>query len=176
MDVWEAITKRRSIRAFKAQEVTDALLLKLVEAGRWAPSGSNIQPLHFVLIRAPGQIKKIQAFAPGMSGGPPAVIAICADLALAERRGGKLGREVMCLMDAAMAAQNIALAAVEMELGTCVIRSFNPQAVQSILKLPQEIVPQLLVTVGYPTKIPTAPKRKDLEKITSWEEYLKAGD
>lgn len=175
MDVKEAIMKRRSIRAFKDEKVKDDLLIKLVDAGRWAPSGSNIQPWHFVIIRNPEQIKKIKSFAPGMLGVPAAIIAICTDMSLVEKRGGKAG-QLMCLMDAAMAAQNMALEAVEMELGTCVVRSFNPQAVQLILKLPQEIVPQLLMTIGYPANIPAAPKRKDLDKITSWEQYIQAGE
>ncbi|MGI9953074.1 nitroreductase family protein [Moorellaceae bacterium AZ2] len=173
MEVWEAITQRRSIRNFLPEPVEEAILLKLVEAGRWAPSGSNIQPWHFIIVRDKARIKKIEAFAPGMFGNPAAVVAICTDLELAEKKGGRLGREIMSLIDAGIAAQNIALAAVDMGLGTCIIRSFNPQAVQEILQLPPAIVPQLLVSVGYPEKIPPAPRRKELEEIVSWEEYGK---
>ncbi len=171
MEVFDCIVKRRSVRRYEKQEVSDELLCKLVDAGRWAPSGSNIQPLHYTIVRTPEQIKKVKAFTPGMSAEVPAVIAVCADLDLAARKGGKLGCETLAVLDAAMAAQNILLAATELGLGSCVIRSFNPEAVQTILKLPETIVPQLLVSVGYPARIPKPPRRKEIEAITSWEAY-----
>lgn len=171
MRVYDCIVKRRSIRLYEKRIVSDELLRQLVDAGRWAPSGSNIQPLHYVIVRTPEQIKKIKAFTPGMSTVVPALIAVCSDLELAGRKGGKLGVEVLAVLDAAMAAQNILLRAVELDLGTCVIRSFNPEAVQAILKLPKTIIPQLLISVGYPAKIPKPPLRKEIEAITSWETY-----
>lgn len=44
MHVEDALLSRRSIRAFEAQPVPDALMRRVLEAARWAPSGSNIQP------------------------------------------------------------------------------------------------------------------------------------
>jgi nitroreductase len=176
MEVWEAIVTRRSVRAFQPNDIEDPILLKLVEAARWAPSGSNIQPWHFIIIKNELQIKKIKAFSPGMPGIPGALIVIATDLGLAEKKGGKLARNVLSLMDAALAAHNIALAAVDIGLGTCMVRSFNPEALQEILKLPSEIVPQLIMAIGYPAKIPPAPKRKELKEIISWEIYQKEGE
>lgn len=43
-DVFEAARTRRSIRAYKADPVPPHILREIVELGRWAPSGSNIQP------------------------------------------------------------------------------------------------------------------------------------
>lgn len=171
VEVWEAIINRRSVRKFLDKPIEDKLLLKLVEAARWAPSGSNIQSWHFIIARDKLRIKKIQALAPGMFGNPMAVIVICTDLDLAERKGGKLGRNVLSLIDAAIAAQNIALAAIDLGLGTCIIRSFNPEGLQIMLKLPSLIVPQLLISVGYPEEIPLPPRRRELVEIVSWEEY-----
>jgi nitroreductase len=53
MDVMEAIQKRRSIRHFKADPVPEALLLKLLEAARLAPSGGNCQPWKFIIVKNP---------------------------------------------------------------------------------------------------------------------------
>lgn len=176
MEVFDCIVKRRSIRVYEKREVSDELLWKLVDAGRWAPSGSNIQPLHYIIVRTPEQIKKVKAFTPGMSAMVPAVIAVCTDLDLAARKGGKLGCEILAVLDAAMAAQNILLMATDLGLGTCVIRSFNPGAVQTVLNLPETIMPQLLVSVGYPARTPKPPRRKEMEAITSWEAYQGKGD
>ena len=43
-DVFAAARTRRSVRAYKPDAVPPALLREIVELGRYAPSGSNIQP------------------------------------------------------------------------------------------------------------------------------------
>ena len=50
MSVYELILKRRTIRRFKPKQVPEYLLNKLVNAGRLAPSGSNLQPLEFIVV------------------------------------------------------------------------------------------------------------------------------
>lgn len=51
MDVFEAIRKRRSIRKFKVSEIREQEIEKLLEAARLAPSGSNVQPWRFIIVR-----------------------------------------------------------------------------------------------------------------------------
>jgi len=51
MEVLEAIKKRRSIRQFTDQDVPKEFLLKILDAGRFAPSGLNNQPWRFLVIR-----------------------------------------------------------------------------------------------------------------------------
>jgi nitroreductase len=50
MDVIEAIRTRRSIRAFKADPVPKKDLQELLDIGRWAPSGGNVQPWYFEVL------------------------------------------------------------------------------------------------------------------------------
>jgi nitroreductase len=45
------LLQRKSVRAFTPQSVPDALLLRLMEAARRAPSGANLQPGTFVQVR-----------------------------------------------------------------------------------------------------------------------------
>jgi nitroreductase len=80
-------------------------------------------------------------------------------LAYALQKGGELGVKTLSLMDTAMAAQNIMLAAYAVGLGTCPIVSFHPEAVQKIIGLPAHIYPQLLISVGFPRENPPAPRR-----------------
>ncbi|MFX1416684.1 MAG: nitroreductase family protein, partial [Promethearchaeota archaeon] len=51
MDVHEVIKNRRSIRKYLDKEVKDDKVLTILEAGRWAPSASNRQPWHFIVVR-----------------------------------------------------------------------------------------------------------------------------
>jgi nitroreductase len=159
MEVLKAIQERRSIRAFRPDPVPEELLRRLVEAGIWAPSGGNAQTWRFVVVTDPAGIRRIKMLSPGLLGDPPAVIAVCQNLDEAERKGSTLGRDVLTLMDSAMAAQNIMLAAYAEGLGTCPICSFHPAGVQKLLNLPDHIAPQILISLGWPQHIPRPPRR-----------------
>lgn len=52
MDTLEAIGRRRSIRKFKPDPVASSLITRVLEAARAAPSGSNVQPWKFVVVRS----------------------------------------------------------------------------------------------------------------------------
>jgi F420 biosynthesis protein FbiB-like protein len=52
MDIREAIGRRRSIRRFKPDPVDRELITQVLEAARLAPSGSNVQPWKFVVVRS----------------------------------------------------------------------------------------------------------------------------
>ena len=174
LDVWEAIQGRRSIRSFRSDLVPEDLIRKLIlEAGIWAPTGGNAQTWRFVVVTDHDLIRKIRMVAPGILGNPPAVIAICQDLDEAERKGSKLGRDVLSLMDTALAAQNIMLTAYEQGLGTCLVASFHPGALQQIVGLPASIVPQLLMSLGYPNIKMQAPKRNS--KVVWFNGYSQEG-
>jgi len=74
-------------------------------------------------------------------------------------------------MDIAMAAQNILLTATENDLGSCVIRALSQAAIQSLLHLPSHVMPELIVSLGYPAKPAKVPSRRPGEEVVHWEEY-----
>src|SRR4030042_6403051 len=45
------IKNRRTIRRFKPDPIPDDYVEKIIEAARWAPSGFNMQPWEFVVIK-----------------------------------------------------------------------------------------------------------------------------
>lgn len=50
MDVYEAVTTRRSVRGFTDQPVSREVLRRVLSAAAWAPSGSNVQPWHIYVV------------------------------------------------------------------------------------------------------------------------------
>ena len=50
MDVFQAITTRRSIRRFKPDPVPEALIREILDAARWSPSWGNTQPWEIVVV------------------------------------------------------------------------------------------------------------------------------
>ena len=51
MDVYQCIKTRRTVREFKPDPVPQPLIWKILQAGRWAPSSSDSQPWHFIVIQ-----------------------------------------------------------------------------------------------------------------------------
>lgn len=170
-DLMSIIKKRRSVRAYEPRKVPNELLLELIEAAIWAPTGSNIQPWYFIIIKDDGVLERINAFSPGLLGNPGNLIVICTDRKRAFEKASVLGRDVLCLMDISMAAQNIMLMATEKGLGTCAVRSFNKKAISKILNLPEHISPDLIVSVGYSNKAVNAPKRRGVNEVSFFDRW-----
>src|SRR5215218_2231099 len=55
----ELVRTRRSTRHFRTDPVPPELLDELLEAARWAPSGFNLQPTHFVVVTSPDAKAKL---------------------------------------------------------------------------------------------------------------------
>jgi nitroreductase len=123
-----------------------------------------------VVVTDPEVKKKIRMVTPGLLGNPPVVVVIAQDVAKAKEMGGKMGVESLTKMDSAMAAQNLMLAACTKGLGTCVIASFHADAVRRLLRMPEDLVPQLLISVGEPDQEPAPPSRS-FDGIIWWEAY-----
>lgn len=166
MSVMDVIKSRRSVRSYLNKPVPREKLVDLIEAARWAPTAGNIQPWYFGVIDDPEVVEKINDFSPGLMGGPTSMLVICRDLQEAYRKAAEAGRDVLSLMDISMAAQNVMLRAEEMKLATCCVKSFNQRAVNKILKLPEHVVAELIISVGYPDRMPKNPPRKQVKKIT----------
>ena len=61
MDALTAILTRRSTRKFTDRPVEDEVLQKILEAGRYAPSGGNNQTTHLIVIRDPEVLRALAA-------------------------------------------------------------------------------------------------------------------
>jgi len=168
--VLRALRERRSVRQFERRSVPVDVLLGLVEAGCWAPSGGNRQAWRFIIVTDERRLRELRMVSPGFIGDPPAAIVVCESVAdLVDQSAGPDVR-ALTIADAFMAAYAITLAAHGHGLGSCIIGSFNDAAVRHLLRLPAGIVPALIVTVGYPARIPDPPQRRT-EGVWYWETY-----
>lgn len=171
MEVFEAIMSRRSVRKYKAEPIPDEFIEKILEAGRWAPTGGNLQHWKFIIVEDPKILGMIRKVSPGYLGATPFAIVVCSDRERAYKIGGKLARDYLCISDCAMAVENMLLAAHALGLGACPVKSFSPVALKEILEIPNGIEPELVVIIGYPDKKPSRPPRFPLEEITYINKY-----
>jgi nitroreductase len=175
----DIITGRRSIRSYTDQAVSGEDLDIILEAARWAPSWANTQCWEIVLVRDGGRKKALQ----DILGRNPAHNAIVdADLVLVVV--GKKGRAGFkkegpttrygdwMMFDLGIVTQNICLAAHALDLGTVIVGSFDHDAVEEVLDIPDAHAVAVMIPLGHPAEPARTPPRR---KITDWTHGEKFG-
>ncbi|MFZ5822923.1 MAG: nitroreductase family protein [Bacillota bacterium] len=171
MNVLEAIRSRRSTRAFQPKPLAPEVITAIEEAILHCPSGSNAQESHFVIVQDPVQLRRIKRFAPGLGGEPAGLVVLCSNQTEALSRGGKDTAEVLRFVNLGIAASSILLTAHSLGVGTCPVRSFHRGAVKQLLGLPEDVDPELLITLGYPAQPPRPKTSKPATEVISHERY-----
>jgi nitroreductase len=79
MDVSEAIQKRANIRRWKSLPVEREKIVKVLEAGRRAPSWGNVQPWRFIVVQDKARIEELARTCGGQPqvATAPVVIVCC---------------------------------------------------------------------------------------------------
>lgn len=157
MDLFEAIRNRRSIRRFEDRPVPEDLVKKIIEAGQWAPSACNRQDWKFIIIDSKevkeNLLKETTAYFVGKA---PLLI-----LVIYSNRTDNLEYKDH-LLTAAMAIQNMQLAAYSLGLGSCCVNNLPIKSrLRNILNIPRHYDPVSLICLGYPKAVPKPLKRKE---------------
>ena len=158
MDVISAISQRRSVRRYQRKPIDRALLVKMVNAARLAPSTINLQPLEYVVVDDDKTVRLLFPHArmgallpkqkrPTEQERPAAYIAVLVNTTIM-----KAGYEY----DIGCAAQNMLLAAVSFGLGACFIRNIDRSEIRALLKVPAEYEIDTIIAAGYPAHEPVA--------------------
>lgn len=173
MDIFEVIKGRRSIRDYRPDPIPEKDLMRILEAGIWAPSAGNLQPWEFIIVRNDDIKKRLSEAAYGQTWvwKAPIVIVVCANIHKTASIYGERGANLYCLQDTAAAIQNILLASYYLGYGTCWIGAFNEKRVKEILRMPEHVRPVALIALGKPAESPDPPPRRSLESVLHWEKY-----
>jgi nitroreductase len=131
------LLRRRSVRQFTPEVIPEVDLLRIVEAGVYAPSGSNAQNQRFLILRdheekqALGRLRYVwpypssgtmrQKKASGLIGGATAVIVVFADTSLTDRRdnGEYYIWQTLETQNSAAAIENMLNMATALGIGSC---------------------------------------------------------
>ena len=164
--------KRRSVRAYKPDEVPEELLQTVLEAGRLAPSACNKQPWRFIVVRSEtGRRALGAAYAREWFWKAPLVVAVCIlpKEAWTRSHDGKN----YAMADGALAMDHLQLAAAELGLGTCWIAAFDPAAAREILGLPDGVEIVGMTPLGFPDveANPRVRSRRPLGEIVMKERW-----
>jgi len=173
MSVYDLIVARRSIRQFGPKPVGRDILVKIVNAGRLAPSAANLQPLEFVLIDE--EVRKKEIFAclkwasaiaprgnPRPGHEPQAYVAVLVNSRI---------RDKMYEYDVGAAIENMSLAALEEGVAGCWLISIDKAKVGELLSIPDSHKLDSILALGYPAQVSKAEDFVDSTKYWQDEDF-----
>ena len=165
MDLFDAIRARASVRSLEPVTVPDEELEQILDAGRRAPSGMNVQPLQYIVIRERATLErlgKVQGFIADAS----VAIAIVADP----------GQSKFWLEDASAAAENMLLAIAALGYGSTWVEGTllrREDWAKELLGVPDHLRLIIMLPIGRPASTPAQAPKKPLEELVHHERFGK---
>ena len=189
-EVLACLLAHRSVRAYLPDALPPGTVDLLAAAAQSAASSSNLQVWSVVAVEAAERKARLAALAGGQAhiAAAPLLMVWLADLSRAERLARARDKTVegvafleafiVAVVDAALAAQNAAVAAESLGLGVCYIGAMRnkPEEVAAELGLPPNVMAVFGMTVGHPDPAsPAAVKPRLPQSVVVHRERYDAG-
>ncbi len=171
MSILNVIKKRRSVRRYRPDPIPEEVLFRVMDAARFSPSGKNLQPWKFILVKNESLKQRLvhASLRQSFIAQAPVVVVACG---FPEKCYSRMGNYMKSWpVDVAIAFEHLILQAQEEGLGTCWIGAFDESEVKSILNVPDDVRVLALTPLGYPGENPASRGRKSMEEIVSYDSF-----
>lgn len=154
MELKEALLKRRSVRKFTEESVSDDMIDELLHAAMSGPSACNRRPWAFYVVKSEEKLAKIKTASRFSKFDSPLAIVVCGNLS----RALPMQLAEYWIQDCSAATENILLRATDLGLGA-VWCGAHPQAgvmkkIREALELPNKHIPLGIIHIGHPAESP----------------------
>lgn len=156
------IKTRRSVRKFRPDPVSDDLIEKILEAGRWAPSGLNNQAWRFAVVTDRAIIAEISKLTHyrKIVLAAQTLLPVFLDTARSYHREKDIQSIGACMQNMLLEIHALGLGAVW--LGEIIKSNIE---IKRLLNLPEELELMAIIAMGYPDETPRPTKRKELKEL-----------
>ena len=163
MDTFEAIRTLLAVRRYLDRPVPEAIVRKIIEAGRLTGSAMNLQPWQFIVVQDRDTLRRLGALA---RSGPYTAEAPLAIVVAVEKTG-------YAVSDASRAIHSMLLVAWSEGVGSNWVGFGGLERVNALLGIPAGLDTLAILPFGYPAnKIGHGKKnRKPLTTIAHRERY-----
>ncbi|HKP54069.1 MAG TPA: nitroreductase family protein [Chloroflexia bacterium] len=144
MNVLEAIRRKRAVRQYTEQPLSEEVVETILRAGRRAQSSKNSQPWHFIAIRDKETLVKLSQMGDFAKHLPSATLCVAILTPDPMQRWS-------VMFDAGQAAAYMQIAAVEMGVGSCPVTLHRPEPARALLGFPEELHLNVVMAFGYPS-------------------------
>jgi nitroreductase len=163
VDTFDTIRTLLAIRSYQDKPVPDAVVRRIVEAGRLTGSGMNGQPWHFIVVRDPETLRQLGALASSGSyvAQAPLAVVVATD------------KSRFAVSDASRAIQSMMLAAWADGVGSNWVGFGGLDRVKKVLDIPAGVDVLAILPFGYPARPAGRGKkrRKALAEVAHLERY-----
>lgn len=183
-ETMKLLKSHRSIRKFTSQPIEQYELRTIIEAAQAASTSSNVQAYSVVRVSDPGKRTELARLAGNQAyvADCPEFLVWCADLHRNRQVSGRDNETawydsaenlLIATIDAALAAQNAAVAAESLALGVVYIGGLrnNIGQVSALLELPELVYPVFGMCIGHPDQQPEVKPRLPLEAVLHQDRY-----
>ncbi|MFC1769304.1 nitroreductase family protein [Nanoarchaeota archaeon] len=173
MEFNEIFKLRRSVRKFKEDEVEWGKIVEIIHAGRLSPTAGNVHNVKFIVIREPGQRRKIADTCEGQEwiADAPAIIVVLGEPEKAERMYGARGRFIYTIQNCAAASMSMIYAAQDEGLSSCWVGAFDEEKLRGVMGLPENVFIHVVIPIGYAAEKPHLPPKPRIEHVVFFEKY-----
>ena len=152
MELKEVLLKRRSIRKFKEDKISDEIIHELMIAAMSGPSACNKRPWEFYVITNEDKLKELRKASRFGRFSAPLAIVVCGNL----KRSLPLNFSTYWIQDCSAATENILLRATDLGLGAVWCGGHPQKSVENnlreILGIGSTLVPLNIIFIGYPAE------------------------
>lgn len=146
MDFKDVIKSRYSCKKYSSRPVEEETLVRILEAGKLAPTAKNLQEQHIYVATRPETLEIIDAVTPCRYGAPMVLVVAFDKENVYTYPGGKRQSGVE---DAAIVATHLMLAAADEGVDSCWLNCFDPDKLHAMLGLPDNEEILMLLDLGY---------------------------
>lgn len=148
MDFISLAKKRCSIRSYEDKPIEKEKIQAILEAGRLAPTGVNLQEQRLLVVQSPEGIEKIaEAVVKPEAYTAKAFIIVCAEKDAAWKR--KFDDHNIYEIDTSIVTTYMMLEATEQGLGSLWVCRFKPDVLREAFHIPDAYVPVNILCLGY---------------------------
>lgn len=164
MEMLEVMRRRRSVRCYTEEKISDEQLKQIVSAALLAPSGHSKYPCEFIVVKSREVLEKMSHCRKGvakMLEGAAAAVVVVADK----------DKSDTFVEDSCVAMMSMQLLAASLGIGNCWIQvrgreaeddSASEDYLRAILNFPENFACQAILSLGFPAKEPRA---RELDKL-----------
>ena len=166
MDFFDAVKRRRSVREFEPGDVCEEDVARILEAGRLAPSGCNMQNREFIVIRDRDMIAKLNEVQDSFEN-VPVVIAV-----VMEPTATSFGS--YWVEDCSACVENMLLAIAALGYGSVWVEGtllLKEKWAKRLLGVPEGRRLYVMLPVGHTASGGASPPKRPLSEIVHYEKY-----
>lgn len=179
----ELATQRQSNRKYDQNKpLPREVIERILEVARLAPSATNSQPWHFILVDDPETLSEVaKTLTSPLTGSmnkfaatAPALLVLVEEPAnISGKAGSILLNKHLPAYDIGIISSYIALAAQEEGVGSCIMGWVDEKKLRKILGVPRGKKLPLVIALGYSIEEQRTKKRKPLSELLSYNKYKK---